>query len=170
MIGFAQQVGGTAAEYVESIKGVCDAVSPHVLNEVTNTMTDRCSTNDAVDRQLEEQRNIKVNKFRCSMHPLDSFARDANKALKRLDVNKERTCKMPFNKGGECNAQAFIRVASKLFTSDSCGDFFERERISSTDPQMGGQQIQHFVLIGWEVASNWGGHCRLFQIGQQADK
>lgn len=88
-------------------------------------MTDRCSTNDAVDRQLEEQRNIKVNKFRCSMHPLDSFARDANKALKRLDVNKERTCKMPFNKGGECNAQAFIRVASKLFTSDSCGDSTE---------------------------------------------
>lgn len=59
------------------------------------------------------------------MHPLDSFARDANKALKRLDVNKERTCKMPFNKGGECNAQAFIRVASKLFTSDSCGDSTE---------------------------------------------
>ncbi|XP_063956979.1 uncharacterized protein LOC129262428 [Lytechinus pictus] len=123
LVGVSQQVGGAADEYVRTIEEACDAISPDILcNKTTNTMTDRCITNDSVDKKLEKEKNIHLNKFRCAMHPLDTIAKEVNKALKKMDDVHDRTRKMPFNKGGECNVQAFIRVGSKLFNSESCGD------------------------------------------------
>ena len=62
LMGITQQVGGTASEYVRSITktisrveqtSVGSAEQLSILNKVSNTMTDRCVTNTAVDDQLE---------------------------------------------------------------------------------------------------------------------
>ena len=54
---------------------------------------------------------------------LDTFAKVANKALKKFDEPlPDRSRKMPFNSGGESNVQALIRVGSKKIHTESCGD------------------------------------------------
>ena len=98
----------------------CDTIV--VLSKVTNTMTDRCVTNDCVDRKLEEVLSQKLNSFRCSMHPLDSFYHACEKAVKAYEnkANKpENTQQMPFKKGNESD----IRAIDKLFNNlgSGCG-------------------------------------------------
>ena len=48
LLGVRQQVRGKAEDYVNTIQEVCGKD----LSRVKNTMTDRCITNDCVDRKL----------------------------------------------------------------------------------------------------------------------
>ena len=92
-MGKTQQVGGTASEYVRSITknisrveqtSVGSAEQLSILNKVSNTMTDRCVTNTAVDDQLEALKGSTLNRFRCAMHPLDAIAKACEKVVKRI--------------------------------------------------------------------------------------
>lgn len=90
-------------------------------------MTDRCVTNDCVDRKLEEALGEKLNSFRCSMHPLDSFYHACKKAVKTYEdqVNNkpEKNQQTPFKKGSESETHALIRAVDKLFNNlgSGCG-------------------------------------------------
>ena len=92
-----------------------------VNSKIVNTMTDRCKTNEAVDRKLEGKfggRNL--NSFRCSMHLLDSMARDCDKTIKLVEVSSnikdiKIADKYPYAKRGESETQATIHCTSKLF-------------------------------------------------------
>ena len=148
LVGISQQVGGTALEYVDSIKESCDSVSEGLLNNVQNTMTDRCKTNEAIDKSLENEIGHNINSFRCSMHPLDSIAKEANKALKSVEADMPKpkgAC--PYTKSGESKVQALIRVASKLFNNDSCGDrspiisYLKEKNINRTLPRWVGNRF-----------------------------
>ena len=84
LMSITQQVGGTASEYVHSVTktisrveqtSVGSAEQLSILNKVSNTMTDRCVTNTAVDDQLEALKGSTLNRFRCAMHPLDAIAK-----------------------------------------------------------------------------------------------
>ena len=77
LMGITQQVGGTASEYVRSITKTISRVEQtsvgsagqlSILNKVSNTMTDRCVTNTAVDDQLKALRGSTLNRFRCGHH------------------------------------------------------------------------------------------------------
>lgn len=118
LMGVQQQPGGTSKDYVKSIKSVCSHVDDHLMANVTNTMT-----NTAVDRELQEESGHTLNSFRCAMHPLDSFAREANTILKKED-EKRPVIKgsMPYQNRGECSAQSVLRAADKLFNNAASGD------------------------------------------------
>lgn len=45
-------------------------------------------TDTAIDRNLEKLTGKKVNSFRWAMHPVDTFTREANKSLKKLDAEE----------------------------------------------------------------------------------
>ena len=93
------------------------------LENVANTMTDRCITNNAVDRQLEEVKGSTVNSFRCAMHPLDTIHRECNKALITHEdgLTFPQDDKYPFKGTGESRAQALIRAMDKVLHSDKSG-------------------------------------------------
>ena len=129
LMGITQQVGGTASEYVRSITktisrveqtSVGSAEQLSILNKVSNTMTDRCVTNTAVDDQLEALKGSKLNRFRCAMHPLDAIAKACEKVVKvhedSVSINDKKTKgNYPFQHRGESNTQALVRTTAKLF-------------------------------------------------------
>ena len=127
LIGLRQQSRGTADEYATTIKESIHAIEsasatedPRISARIVNTMTDRCKTNDAVDRKLEDHFGHKLNSFRCAMHPLDGMAKECEKAIKsfeeemKISENK-KTEKYPYQHRAESNTQATVRCASKLF-------------------------------------------------------
>ena len=136
LIGMKQQNGGTADEYVNSIKQSLNAIESEsgtgnakVGTRIVNTMTDRCKTNDAVDKKLEDQLGQKLNSFRCAMHPLDGMAKQCEKVVKSFEEEmkvheKKKTEKYPFQHRAESNTQATVRCASKLFYDPqfNCGE------------------------------------------------
>ena len=48
-------------------------------------MTDRCATNGAVDRELEQIIGKPLNSFRCATHPLDSIHKKCDKNAKEFE-------------------------------------------------------------------------------------
>ena len=130
LVGLSQQEGGTANEYCDSITHALDALpnslsktfsNSDVKSKIVNTMTDRCKTNEAVDRKLEGKfGGGNLNSFRCSMHPLDTMAKDCDKTIKSFEVSSnikdmKIADKYPYTKRGESETQATIRCTSKLF-------------------------------------------------------
>ena len=90
LMGKTHQVGGTASEYVRSITKTISRIEQtyvgsaeqlSILNKVSNTMTDRCVTNTAVDDQLDELKGSRLNRFRCAMHPLDAIEKACEKVV-----------------------------------------------------------------------------------------
>ena len=123
LVGMRQQASGLATDYVESINSSIETIEPEVLGRVENTMTDRCSTNSLVDQNLGDQLNKKLNSFRCSMHPLDSFAKKADAVLKSNEGDDwNRSGSQPYHRRGESSCQALLRAADKLFNNPASGD------------------------------------------------
>ena len=129
LVGLTRQVGGTANEYVQSIQKSLHRIEQtskqhaeplDILKKVTNTMTDRCVTNTAVDDQLQNLKGTKTNRFRCAMHPLDSMAKDCEKVIKSYEesvsINDQKSKgNYPFQHRGESNTQALVRTSAKLY-------------------------------------------------------
>ena len=125
LIGMKQQVSGKAEDYVDSIMCSLDDVDKmagegEILKKVTNTMTDRHIVNTAVDETLEEKKGSEIHKFRCAMHPLDSFQKSSNKILgEEEDIDQKKYSHMPYTHRGESMTQALIRLVDKLFHDQS---------------------------------------------------
>lgn len=118
LLGLRQQPGGKATEYVETISDMCQSVDLQ-LGQVTNTMTDRCATNSAIVRQLEDRKGANINDFKCAMHPLDSMAKSCD--LKVAEFERETSepqtpgQQLPFRHRGESHTQATVRLVAKMF-------------------------------------------------------
>ena len=77
-------------------------------------MTDRCKTNDAVDRKLGESFEKELNSLRCSMHPLDGMAIECEKVVMSFEATNNIN-DYPFKHRGETNTKATVRCTAKLF-------------------------------------------------------
>ena len=132
LLGIRQQVGSKANDYVDTIMDVvndiCDASTLsteqgniNILHNISNTMSDRCVTNDSIEKKLSE--TIKpLNTFKCAMHPLDTIARECEKVIRTHDATLPISNGLqPFTKGGESNTQALVRCVGKLFHDPACG-------------------------------------------------
>ena len=149
-----EQIGGKADDYVETIREVC---GEQLLSRVKNTMTDRCVTNDSVDRKLQEAIGSQhLNSFRCSMHPLDAFYHACEKAIRSEEKNKEEqktNQQMPFKKGSESNTHALLRAVDKLFHDLGCGcgkdlsEFLRSKGFNNTD-EIHDKTAAYFRFVG----------------------
>lgn len=131
LLGVREQASGKAESYIETIMDTLHTVenthtpiigskSLDILSEVANTMTDRCQTNKAVDHKLEHKKGSTINQFRCAMHPLDTFAKDCDKAVKHFEVDidlvgKRKGARYPYSHRNESSTQALVRTSAKLF-------------------------------------------------------
>ena len=92
LCGARQQVGGTAEETVDTIKEVIEDIESisipttssngHIQTKIKNTMSDRCKTNACIEKKLDEQMDHDIYHWKCSVHPLDTIAKDSNKTIK----------------------------------------------------------------------------------------
>ena len=126
LIGIRPQPSATAAEYAKTITDSLSDIdksadlegSEKLLANISNTMTDRCATNNAVDRKLEEIKGKALNRFRCAMHPLDSMQKACEKVLQSKEKElgtKNKYTDNPFRRRGESGTHALLRVIDKLF-------------------------------------------------------
>lgn len=131
LLEIGDQLSGRAKDYVETIKGRINAIEStplpsdlsqnmNLLSSIANTMSDRCRTNDAIDDLLELEKGSSFNRFKCAMHPLDSFAKDCEKMIKHFEAkmaidSKKTSSRYPFVHRGESNTQALVRTVAKLF-------------------------------------------------------
>ena len=127
LLGLRQQVGGTADAYVKTITDSINTVEKYarcdglnITANVKNTMTDRCTTNNAVDHKLEEHLGRKLNQFRCAMHPLDGMAKECEKVIRAFEMREnisdlKKNDTYPFMHRAESNTQATVRCTAKLF-------------------------------------------------------
>ena len=127
MTGMIQQPGGLASDYVQSIGSSVNKIREGVLRDTTNTMTDRCITNAAVDAELGEMAGKKIELLPvCPAPPriLDSFAKKADSILSSLDKEEgpPPPGALPFHRRGESCTQALLRAADKLFNNAASGD------------------------------------------------
>lgn len=133
LLGVREQVGGRAIDYVDTITNSMreiettltprDKTKPDILKSVSNTMTDRCATNHAVDVKLKEIKGASLHEFKCGMHPLDSIAKVCDKAVKQFELKEfaerqfEKSGSLPYTNRGESITQALVRLTGKLFHS-----------------------------------------------------
>ena len=130
LMGICQQLSGKATDYVSSIKPCVDNIentgnsdtteNRGLLKSMKNTMTDRCKTNDAIDDLLALDTGVSVNRFKCAMHPLDTFAKDCDKVIKiyecKHEVNeKKKTCEYPLFTGGKVTHKLWYALLPNYF-------------------------------------------------------
>ena len=169
MVGMLQQVGGTATEYAstitEALRHVKDTDLPagkeplDIFGGASNTMSDRCITNAAVDKKLEAIKGGRLNQFKCGMHPLDACAKECEKTVKgyeqRMNIGAEKAKGVyPFQHRGESIAQSLVRVSAKIFhdTQYSCGEelaaFVRQRGAVEDDTGVDSKQIMYYRFIG----------------------
>ena len=96
-------------------------------------MTDRCKTNNAVDRIMGQKLGKGLTSFRCAMHPVDGMAKDSEKVIKSFEVTNnikdlKKSDKYPFTLRTESNTKGLLWCADKLY---NCADLL-REHLKVT--------------------------------------
>lgn len=84
--GITAVLDGKADTYVSSVKEKLSDIdssgnSSTILNKVSNFMTDRSSTEEKVNKILNESTSQECNSFKCSVHPLLQFSDTCKKEL-----------------------------------------------------------------------------------------
>ena len=141
LLGVRRQSGSKATDYVttirsamEDVENIIDPISVSssaaahtpLLDNITNTMTDRCVTNMAVDRHLSELKGCELNSFKCAAHPLDSFFKVCDKSVKTFE--EEHPAVTPtsiplYTRAGESKTHTTLRKVSDLFHDEGKGCF-----------------------------------------------
>ncbi|KAG1675727.1 hypothetical protein GQR58_014553 [Nymphon striatum] len=137
LIGMREQNGGCASEYVDTIKTCIGDVTAKSIDtivdegndtksslNISNTMSDRVVTNACVDRLLESDvLGIKVNSFKCAVHPLDTIGKESEKCVLQAEKEMEALPNnvLLFKRSGESDTQALIKNTGKLFYNDATG-------------------------------------------------
>ena len=91
-----------------------------MLDSITNTMTDRHIVNTKVNETVRASRpdpSRSWNEFNCAVHPLDSFAKAADKALLAYENSEGLTAsevRVFTHRGGSCT-KALSFAISKAF-------------------------------------------------------
>ena len=116
--------GGTADDYAEHICGTVDSLCKtysyfhdgadfqdtrqKMIDNISNTMTDRCAANHAATRTVNSERGKSLNELNCHLHPLDSIALAVRSAHKK---DKESRGKVF---GKDCIAGNIVLQMNKL--------------------------------------------------------
>ena len=126
-----QLPGGTAADSAEHIMGTVNRLSEsysyfmekdlqetkrEIIDEIKNSMTDRCAANHAALRSVCSHWKKNLNELNCHLHPPDSFASSSRAALKKLEQRKGSLL------GNDCIAANLILQINKLRYKDGKGD------------------------------------------------
>ncbi|XP_071959561.1 uncharacterized protein [Antedon mediterranea] len=98
----------------------------HILNKISNTMTDRCGVNKAVNKELVESMSAgsqHLNEFFCGMHPLDTFAKSCDKSVSTWEQDNlpAEHKSMSFRRRSLSGAQSFIVAVCKLCFNNAVG-------------------------------------------------
>ena len=124
LVGVREMGGGTAVETSEAILTALSDISQRgdsercqLLIRISNTMSDRCVTNNAISRKLSDAKGEELYDFKCGVHPLDTFARVCDAYLKAqaafenlsLIVNSDQS-----------QLQAFLIAYGKLTWDPKC--------------------------------------------------
>ena len=131
--GISMMASGTADSYSRSIVQSLDSVNNvndgdvNLLSNISNTMTDRVVVNKKINSILLEkkqltsgQNGVVWNNFFCSVHPLDTFAKAAEKTLKSVQPCDQGSLNV-FRHRGESGTSALIQAVAKLFYNDGVG-------------------------------------------------
>ena len=97
----------------------------NILQNITNTMTDRCVVNSKVNSYLEATResagiNKSLNAFFCGTHPLDSFAKSADTVLQQYELKNNVTSQCLQSRSMSAT-QALSNAVSKMAFKDGAG-------------------------------------------------
>lgn len=133
-IALDQLPGGTAADYAtqitDSIDHLADVYSnfnsidyqetrAKLVDNVTNTLTDRCASNHAAIRLVNETWDKSLNELNCHLHPLDSISNKVRTALKKYEKDRQFPKKIL---GSDCLAGDLVVQINKLRFKNSKGD------------------------------------------------
>ena len=134
-IAVDELAGGTAQDYHQHI---CNAVNnladtyanfhqveyqstrKKLVDNFTNTLTDRCAANHAAIELLKGSWNKTLNELNCHLHPLDSFSIKTKAVLKKQE--KELNLQSGKLFGKECIGANLVLNVSKLRYKDGKGD------------------------------------------------
>lgn len=121
-------------------------------------MSDRCTTNKALEDLLEAEKGGPVNRFKCGIHPLDTIARDCDKHVREYETDISFTEKRPkgnypFIHRTESHTQALIRTAGKIFhdTAYSCSHEFAcflSNKPGATDHNLAADRVVYHRYVG----------------------
>ena len=123
--------GGTAADYHQHITETVDNLAyvysffndtdsseaKVILNNIANTMTDRCAANHAAIQLVNTTWNKTLNELNCHLHPLDSITTKACAALKKCEKADEKKLY-----GSECFGKNIVIQMNKMRFKDAKGD------------------------------------------------
>ncbi|KAK3084340.1 hypothetical protein FSP39_011838 [Pinctada imbricata] len=124
--GIREVSDGKGETYASCTKEILSDISAtnssKILNNVSNFMTDRSSTEQKVNRILSEEieSNSDVNSFKCAVHPLLQFSEVCQKEI--LSIEKENSEKMDTSVKNDSNTLSLLKCVSKLFYKDGTGD------------------------------------------------
>lgn len=124
--------GGTADDYANHICNSVDILAEtyvyfnegssyqetrsSIINNISNSMTDRVAANHAALRLINSRWNKTLNELNCHLHPLDTIASSARSALKQLESSSGKVY------GNDCIAANIILQMNKLRYKDGKGD------------------------------------------------
>lgn len=126
--------GGTAEDYAthvtDSIDNLANVYSyfesqdfqgtrSKLIQNVTNTLTDRCAANHAAIRIVNAAWNKTLTELNCHLHPLDSVATKVRASLKMYERNGNIPKKIL---GSDCLAGDLVVQINKLRYKNSKGD------------------------------------------------
>lgn len=125
--------GGTAEDYsthiIETIDNLASVHSyfyngdyqdtrSKIIDNISNTLTDRCAANHAAILLVNESWDKTLNELNCHLHPLDSIAIKTRSALKEC----EDALALKKLWGNDCSAGNIVMAMNKLRYKDGKGD------------------------------------------------
>ena len=126
--------GGTAHDYhrhiFESVRSLAN-VHAHfnggdahesekaIIQNISNTLTDRSAANHATVQLLNESWEKELNEWNCHLHPLDSISQEVRTALKNFEKEHNLTSQIW---GHDCMAGDIILQMNKMRFKDGKGD------------------------------------------------
>ena len=162
-----QLPGGTAHDYQEHISDTIDNLAEvhsyfnkssfeeckaKLINNISNTMTDRCAANHAAIRLLNEEWDKSLNELNCHLHPLDSFSTSVRSSLAKLESSQKISSQLY---GSDCVAGKIVLQMNKLRYKDGKGDprgfkiFLENENLKlGIVPRYRGNRLHVLFHIG----------------------
>lgn len=164
--------GGTAKDYsdhiCETINNLAKAHSyfldgdynetkEKLIDNITNTLTDRCAANHAAVQLVNQSWNKTLNELNCHLHPLDSIATNTHSALKKCEDSAGKVPKQLFGK--DCVAGNLVLGFNKMRYKDGKGDpkgfilFLEKEDLPRCLlPRYRGNRLHVLFHIMWYSA------------------
>lgn len=138
-----------------------------LINNITNTMSDRCAANHAAIRVVNREWGKTLNELNCHLHPLDSISSSVRSALKQ---HEETSQGKVFGK--DCLAANVILQMNKLRYKNAKGDprgfvaFLDDRHIPrGVLPRYRGNRLHIIFHIGGKLLEHYDDFVALLRSG-----